>query len=306
MALALLALSGASPAGAAYPGREGAIAIACDGCPGVPGGNPAVFRVGPSDRFLAVALRRGDGPTFSPRGSALAAGIGPGRGIVVLASDGRVRRLTRPPLLAVDRDPTWSPDGRRLLFLRARDRSVDLMSVAANGRGGRRLLADAGVGGLAWAPAGDLVAVIVVGDTDHGGSVGLMRSDGTGLRVLAPGWSVEPDGSIAGSGSASRLDWAPGGSRLAVVWADADGIGSSVELVDRRTGARTVLLHSALTIPAVAFSPRGDRLVVALPRRPRPRQNAVYDIAVVSLPAGERRLLARGLPYVSSLDWQAR
>jgi dipeptidyl aminopeptidase/acylaminoacyl peptidase len=99
-----------------------------------------------------------------------------------------------------DRWPTWSPDGRRITFVRTHVQpgSRHLRVVAANGGHERPLtgcLVGAGLESeLQWSPDGSHLLY------ETGGTIRVMRADGSGARVVARG---------------SESDWSPDVSRIA-------------------------------------------------------------------------------------------
>ena len=115
--------------------------------------------------------------------------------ITVMDADGsNVRQLTqlRRPTTAEDIEPLWSPDGKRIAFVRVNSsvRPYDLMAIFvmnANGSGVRRLTPwrlDAG-DHPDWSPDGKW---IVFRSPTQGGFAGtdlyVVRPNGTGLRQL--------------------------------------------------------------------------------------------------------------------------
>jgi len=153
------------------------------------------------------AARAAGAPDWSPGGARIvyeSNQTGDYRIWVMNADGSGHTRLTNDPGFA-DLEPSWSPDGKRILFSRCDDHvgsilTCDLEVMNAAGGGMRRL-----AGGHwtyvrgQYSPDGRR---IVVG-TDRGGfqsALWLMRSDGTGLHRITrpslqafwPGWS--PDG----------------------------------------------------------------------------------------------------------------
>ena len=120
--------------------------------------------------------------------------------IFVVAADGTgLRRLTNNHLS--DRQPTWSPDGRRLAFASARTGLFQIYAMRADGSRQRRLSHQAeDCETPAWSPSGRW---IVFSCQLGYWKLVRMRPDGSGERRLLPGYPLtetsptwSPDGSI--------------------------------------------------------------------------------------------------------------
>jgi Tol biopolymer transport system component len=150
-----------------------------------------------------------------------------------------LRRLT--PIRSGDRTPTWSPDKRRIAFVR-RDHperlscgnKTALWTMDADGANPRRItsVAPCGVDGLTWAPdgrrlawGGDDLRIYVVNLNDHR------------KRVLTQGW---------------RPAWSPDGDVIAY------GLNQAVWLLDVAT-ERPRILHRPGAQPS--WSPDGRTLL---------------------------------------------
>jgi len=265
-AVTLLVL--AAPAIAAFPGRNGRIAVSYFDDPG--GGTaPAREGIGLLRADRGASQRRADvtgctrsrarrcplgysSPAFSPDGRWIA--FDAGRRIAIVRVDGTGRRLL--PAAGTDAaNPAWSPAGGRVLFDSARGggrdcpRIVacpgvrDLYVVAASGRGrARRVVRDAAnpswsVRGLLAFERGSAAAY------RYRARVWVSRSSGAHAHVVSRGVGHDPDFSPGGSRlvyQSLALD------RLAVVGADGRGT--------RRLAATT----AGASVPA--WSPDGRLL----------------------------------------------
>jgi TolB protein len=109
--------------------------------------------------------------------------------IYVMNADGsEQRRLTRSTTR--DRAPVWSPDGRRIAFVRSRFNAYeDIYVMNADGSGQRRLIRN-GVGPH-WSPDGRMIAFTrstAVNPPDGGRfqrDVWVVNADGSGARNLS-------------------------------------------------------------------------------------------------------------------------
>jgi TolB protein len=173
----------------------------------------------------------------------------------VMNADGsRERRLTHDavslvpalsPALSRNLSPSWSPDGRKVVFSTPRDGNWDVLVVNADGSGQRRLTRDPARDGLpAWSPDGRLIAF--VRDRNGNDRVYVMNADGSGQRMLA-----RRGGSFA---------WSPNGRKIAFLGCprgigviNADGSGQ-VALTPRPPASRCANL---------VWSPDGRKIAFA-------------------------------------------
>ena len=159
--------------------REWAIEVDPPG----PGGPPVWS---PDWRQLAFVRQRGVDRTHGYR-------VARYSDIYVMNEHGSgLRRLTRSP--QHDGDPVWSPDGRRLAFVRVRGGRSDIYVVDADGGGLRRLAhaiafrpmpgaPSAGFGANpAWSPDGGRIAFM--SNRDGTDDIFVVNADGSGLRNL--------------------------------------------------------------------------------------------------------------------------
>ena len=207
--LVFLGLAVTSPALATFPGRNGSLAFFAyevnEESTDILIGNTfvGIARVGGPRHIIG----RGSGPAFSPTGRRLAyAGTDARKGIWLTRPDCRwpkdrsstapcsqESRLTRGD----DYSPAWSPNGKRIAFVRG-ILAERIYTVRANG-GGLRFLARGAAPD--WSSKG---ALVFTGPRDE-------------LRVREPGGRVR---TLPVRGS--KASWAPGGARLAFLGKDED------------------------------------------------------------------------------------
>jgi dipeptidyl aminopeptidase/acylaminoacyl peptidase len=146
-------------------------------------------------------------------------------------------RLTAPDDV---RQASWSPDGRRVAFVKA----GNVVVANADGSDGRIVARRAAT--PAWSPDGRRVAYTA--ELDAGlAAIGLVDPSGSNRRTLV----------LPFTGAVSEPAWAPGGRELAVTVRPATSSGTelNVTAVDGR-GARLLALGAA----DAAWSPQGSRI----------------------------------------------
>jgi Tol biopolymer transport system component len=199
--------------------------------------------------------------------------------IYLLQTDGSLRRLTHG---GIDSEPSWSPDGGRLAFLRARrNGSPSLYIARADGSGQRELpyrVSDHAV----WSPDGRRILFA------HEGVIAVaIPESGDTRRTL-----LDPSPAMAGD-----AHWSPDGSRIVYVLGP-DGTSGDVYVMNANGSGSTRLTRLA---PGAgrpympSWSPDGTRIAFLLPA----------SLDVMNADGSERETLARfgDRDFPSSLAW---
>jgi TolB protein len=141
-------------------------------------------------------LGRFNGMSFSPRfnhdGTRMLMSIAQGGTTSIHEMDLRSRQMKRLTQSAgnIDTSPSYSPDGRQIVFNSDRGGSQQLYVMDASGGNVQRISHGSGrYGTPVWSPRGDLIAFTKM----EGGQfyIGVMRSDGSGERLLTQSWLDE-------------------------------------------------------------------------------------------------------------------
>ena len=201
------------------------------------------------------------------------------------ADGSRKRNLTRR---ASDDYPTWSPDGRRIAFLRGRGARGQLCVVNADGSGLRNLMRIAGpalsYSQLVWSPDGRTI---------HVGRY-LVSTDGSGARKLPylPWIAV----------------WSPDGRRIAFVGNRPTGLpgpgarfkdDSEIYVMNADGSGTRRLTHNLGYDGAPAWSPDGRKIAFQSGRR----VGGNSEVYVMNADGSGKRNLTRNPAQDGSPSW---
>ena len=166
--------------------------------------------------------------------------------IYVMNADGSdQRRLTRHG--AMDEEPAWSPDGKKIAFSSLRDGRSAIFVMNADGTGERRLTNPAeprGANEPTWSPDGKRIAFHGQGDRSD---IYVINVDGTGLTNIT---HAPPGGAVPA--------WSPDGRRIAFN-SRRDG-NPEIYLMDSDGRNVDRLTFNAATDRAPAWSPDGRKI----------------------------------------------
>jgi Tol biopolymer transport system component len=290
-----VALFVATPAGsssrtAAFPGKNGKILFPAGMNLGTLDERPPSFyTVTPRGTQLRQLLKwrpYREGPAevqWSPDGREI---VFVGQcGITIATATGTHRRC-----IGVDGfDPSWSPDGSRLVLEKNTPSSYTLQIVTRGGRLLRTIPIKVGFpANLAWSPLGDRIAFDLASDTDAEPGIYAIRQDGTAIERLT---TVADD---------SQPNWSPDGRRILFVrrsyelWVmDADGTNEQKLLVVPQVRAAP----DDATASAV-WSPNGTKIAFSSP--------GARWISIYTLGTRTRKTIRLRLPRAVVVSWNER
>ena len=175
--------------------------------------------------------------------------------IYVMDTDGKKpQRLTIN--LFRDEDPSWSPNGKRIIFVSDRDGNREIYVMDANGENQQRLTNTGNNWSPSWSPNGERIAF--TSHRDMSEEIYVMDADGGNPQNLSnnpffdwrPSWS--PDGERIAFVSA-RNGW----ENIEIYVMDADG-GNPRRLTKNHHND----VGPALFGPAFAVAPAGKKLTI--------------------------------------------
>lgn len=228
--------------------------------------------------------------------------------VYVMNADGRAsRRLTFNDF--GEYSPTWSPDGRRIVFVREKGRGsknseAGLYVMNATGSGERLLHREAGGlrGGLlftpAWSPGGKEIAYSrVTFRKSLRSDLYVIASNGTGARKIVS--------------DASQPAWSPDGSRIAFT-SFQDFFGETcfeecrpsgeIYVADADGGNPKRLTHDPADDSSPTWSP--DAKSIAFVSDSSDRDGHEYELYVVSSGGGEPERITENSVWEFEPDWR--
>jgi TolB protein len=228
-----------------------------------------------ADELLFVSTRDGDYAIFGMNGD----GGGQHR-----LSDEHGDPST-PAGVAFQIDPAWSPDGAKIAFASAREGSLDIYVMNADGTGTKRLTsAEAGDAHPTWSPDGERIAF---GRDADGGRVFVMNADGSGVHRLTDELAPESEPAWSPDGKWIAYSRREPGSELREIWlVRPDGSG-------RR---QLTTLNSQSYTPA--WSPDSKRIAFAANRG-----SSRFDIYTIGADGKELRRAVRSAEDAFEPAW---
>ena len=185
-----------------------------------------------------------------------------------------------------DEEPAWSPDGRRIAFVRDLDpirgqSDDDLLTMNADGSKERNLTSSPGVGDSSpgWSPDGRRIAFL--SDRDGDLEVYTMRPNGSSVRQLTSNEGIE-----------FQPNWSPDGRRITFT---SDRTDSAEVYVMDADGTNQTSLTAKRGGVFSAWSPDGRKIVYL---------SGDYDIFTMNADGSHRRRLTRGPAFDFESDWQ--
>jgi imidazolonepropionase-like amidohydrolase/Tol biopolymer transport system component len=168
---------------------------------------------------------------------------------------------------AEDLDPSWSPDGRRIVFRGERHGRTGLWLLEPGAGAPRQLTQlenpDGFDGQAAWSPDGKAIAFTRLVPPDSGHKAWRSR-----LAWIDPAGGDAHEFPVADTVPANLHEpaWAPDGRRLAAVAGRMrEREGGRLWLIERATGRATPLTAPGIAALAPAFAPDGRRLAFFAP-----------------------------------------
>jgi len=210
-------------------------------------GTQQVYVLDLSSRVVVIPLPLPEagvpsGPAVSPDGRKIVLAL---KGIWVMNVDGS-EAVKVSPFYPFDQEPSWSPDGNRILFTSPRDGNREIYVMDSNGQGQTRLTSDAGADlNPRWSPDGD--QIVFTSNRSGTYNIWVMDADGANPTQL----TTDPEGDGA-------PDWSHDGSRIVF----SSNRGMLQPIIMDRDGGNQVTVPIPTPTGAIARWLPGDTLLV--------------------------------------------
>jgi Tol biopolymer transport system component len=240
------------------------------------------------------ALNYGRRPSWSPDGQKIALGLSRTEGntgnyvvrdgeIYVMNADGsQMKNLTNS--IAFDMLPSWSPDGKKIVFLSGSGGNNGIYFMNADGSEQRNLTNGFLVvpEGLSWSPDGKKIAFL----SGSGGNneIYVMNADGSELKNLTNYPTLYMD-----------ISWSPDGKKLAFS-SNRDG-NSEIYVVNVDGSEQRNLTNNHLSDQFPSWSPDGKKIAFATNR------DRNYEIYVMNADGSELKNLTNSLLAETNPSW---
>ncbi len=224
LALGLAAMLAASPAEAAFPGKNGKIIFWSDRSAG-----PGLYTIIPGGTATKIPGTSGgdNDAVWSPEGGRIAFISGntttnSSNEVFMMNADGSGRRQITNTSSVAEQEPAWSPDGTKLIYT-ANSFDVDgqtdpeIWTINADGTGRRQLTNNTFPDTQpAWSPDGTKIAFVSARTGDTNRNVYVMNADGSGQTSITPN---SPTGCTQNcyQGHDDGPAWSPDGQKIAYV-----------------------------------------------------------------------------------------
>lgn len=200
-----------------------------------------------------------------------------------------------------DRDPSWSPDGKHIVYSGERLGGTNIIRMNADGTG-QIALTDTqyplGNSEPVWSPDGKKIAFVSSRAGAGRSEIWVMNADGTNSTRLTinPQFAVDAGGPVYGKDFGPR--WSPDGTKI-VFWTTRLDLGNSEIYVMNADGTNPVrLTKNSANDSEPVWSRDGNR--IAFFSRGVDREG-VYEIDATG---GNERWITNGVPYDWSPDGQ--